>query len=98
MSIASALQSIETVSQTIAFFLTVPILPSDITQIISEIELVKSIVRNLPIASFRKFDLLDRLDQVETILQRTPPDLTTALALLQLIAMKLGNLKCSFRC
>lgn len=98
MSVTSALQNIETVSQTIADFLTVPITAADITGIINQIELIKGIVREFPIADTRKTDIINRLSQVQIILQTTPLNLTNALTILQLVSLKVENLSINCCC
>lgn len=98
MSVSSALRSIETVSQTIADFLTIPITSADIAGILNQIELIKGIVREFPIQDIRKNDIINRLNQVEIIIQTTPLNLTNALSILQLVSLKVENLPINCCC
>ncbi|HOP73507.1 MAG TPA: hypothetical protein PLC07_00415 [Bacillota bacterium] len=88
------LRDIERVSQAIANFLTTPasLTPAAVTDLVSQIELIRGAVRSLPLAADIKADFLNRLAQAQAILQAgvggPVPTLTTVLQVLQLVALK----------
>lgn len=91
------LRDIENVSQVIANFLSNPALltPAAVTDLVTQIELVRGAVRSLPLAADIKADFLNRLAQAQAILQAGAggplATLTTVLQLLQLVALKVQN-------
>lgn len=104
MSVCSVLQNIQNVSQTIADFLVNPGLfnLTVATNLITQIEIIKGAVRELPINFIRKNDILNRLSEAQLILQQdgalgytTLTELLAILQILQLSAFKIQNLHLS---
>lgn len=98
MSSCSAISTIENVSQFIANLIQNPsAFASNLPFLLQQVELIKGVVRNLPLAAGPKFDILGRLDEVSATLQNaTLPvlqRLTIALQLLQLVVLKIQS-KC----
>ncbi|HHW12006.1 MAG TPA: hypothetical protein GXX33_03285 [Firmicutes bacterium] len=100
-SACSVLRRIEEVSQAVAEFLGNPaaLTPAVAADLINQIELIRGAVRNLPLASGPKNDLLRRLNQAQFILQNGTlglsaiEQLLAVLQILQLSAFKLKNRK-----
>lgn len=100
-SACSVLRRIEDVSQAVAEFLGNPsaLTPTVASDLINRIELIRGGVRNLPLSSGRKNDLLRRLNQAQFILQNGTLGLSdiqrilSVMQILQLSAMKVNNRK-----
>lgn len=100
-SACSVLRRIEEVSQAVAEFLGNPgaLTPAVAADLITRIELIRGAVRNLPLASGPKNDILRRLNQAQFILQNGTLSLSdiervlAVLQILQLSAFKVKNRK-----
>jgi hypothetical protein len=104
MSACSALQNIQTISQQISPFLGNPgaFTPAVAASLVTQIELIKGSVRELPINATRKNDILTQLSEAQFILQQNGAlgftaitELLAVLQLLQLSALKIQNLRLS---
>lgn len=91
------LREIETLSQSVVNFLSNPatFTPTDAQLLISQIELVRGAVRNLPLAAGIKEDILGRLLQAQLLLQTNMMTafniLTSVLQILQVVVLKVNN-------
>ena len=97
MSACSVLRSIERVSQLAADFLGNPgaFNSNQAANISREIELIRGAVRNLPLASGPKNDILRRLSEAQFLLANGPlgtvDTLLAVLQILQIAALKVQN-------
>ena len=100
-SACSVLRRIEVVSQEVAEFLGNPsaLTPAIAAELSNQIELIRGVVRNLPLSTARKNDILRRLNQAQFILANGTLGLSdierilSVLQILQLSAMKVKNRK-----
>jgi hypothetical protein len=100
-SSCSVLRRIENVSQAVAEFLGNPgaLTPAVAADLITQIELIRGAVRNLPLASGPKNDILRRLNQAQFILNNGTLGLSdiervlSVLQILQLSAFKVSSRK-----
>ncbi|HBL36652.1 MAG TPA: hypothetical protein DDZ55_07575 [Firmicutes bacterium] len=100
-SSCSVLRRIENVSQAVAEFLGNPgaLTPAIAADLITQIELIRGAVRNLPLASGPKNDILRRLNQAQFILNNGTLGLSdiervlSVLQILQLSAFKVNSRK-----
>ena len=100
-SACSVLRRIEEVSQEVAEFLGNPsaLTPAIAADLSNRIELIRGGVRNLPLASGPKNDILRRLNQAQFILQNGTLGLSniqrilSVLQILQLSALKVSSRK-----
>ncbi|HEX3043125.1 MAG TPA: hypothetical protein VHY08_00100 [Bacillota bacterium] len=69
--------------------------PSLISQITTQIELLKGIIRELPIQAVFKTDILNRLDQAQALVQAggSVSRFSTVLQILQVVTLKIQNLE-----
>ena len=102
MSACSVLQNIQNVSQMIADFLGNPgaFNPTVAADLVTQIELIRGAVRELPINALRKNDILARLNEAQFILQQNSAlgftaitELLAVMQILQLSALKIQNLR-----
>jgi len=100
-SACSVLRRIEVVSQEVAEFLGNPsaLTPAIAADLSNQIELIRGVVRNLPLSTARKNDILRRLNQAQFILANGTLGLSdierilSVLQILQLSAMKVKSQK-----
>jgi hypothetical protein len=102
MSVCSVLRDIQNISQTVADFLGNPnaFTPAVAANLVTQFELVRGAVRELPINFTLKNDILTRLNEAQFILQQNGilgfNTITELLAVLQIItvsALKVQNLR-----